>query len=74
MYLKFFSKSSFLRLSACEDHRGQQPIEKDLLVEIDVFDIFAEEHQEAENQAYQNADSCFMYHMNLSEGRGTCLC
>jgi len=61
-------------VSACKNHGWKQSIEKDLLIEINVFDIFGEEHQQTENQAYQNADSGLVDHMNLGDGRVTCLC
>ena len=57
-----------------EDHGGQQPVEEDLLVEVQVLYVFGEEHQQSEHQPDQDADPRLVDHVDLRGSQDTCLC
>lgn len=61
-------------ISSSEDHRRQQAIEEDLLIEIYLGDIAAEVQDASEKEADDDADARLMQDVDLSRGGGTCLC
>lgn len=73
--LKVFTKIFLLEIvPTSEDHRRQQTIEEDLLVEIDLVDIVYQVHDGPEHKTDKNADTSLMNGVNLRDLRGTLRC
>ena len=61
-------------VSACEDHGGEEAIEKYLFVEVDVRDVFGEVDQQSKEQSDDDADSGLVDHVDLVGLGGTFRC
>ncbi len=61
-------------VSTGEDHGREQPIEEDLFVEVEILDVFGEEHEESEDEPDEDADASFVDDVDLGGEGGTCLC
>jgi hypothetical protein len=73
--LKVFTKIFFLQIiPTSEDHRRQQTIEEDLLVEVNLVDIVYQIHDSSEDETNKNADTSLMNGVNLRDLRGTLRC
>jgi len=72
---QIFPKIFFLQIVATrEDHRRQQPIEEDFLVELQFFLTKNIVHKGAEDEADNDTGTSLMHEMPLCKERGTFLC
>lgn len=73
--LEVFAEVLLLEVvTACEDHGGQQTIEKDLLVEVHLRDVVEVVQQTSEDEAYEDTNAGLVEEVDLGWVWGTCLC